>query len=146
MEELIDMKAYDIMTPEIRYVDKKTSIKDAAIRMINEGIGALIITDNDNPIGIVTKRDIIWGVLFEKRDPEKDTVDKIMSSPMITVDSDADISIVLDTMIRNNITHLPVREGDKIVGIISDYDLIMILRDLLDMIKSRSLRSKGSEE
>ncbi len=142
----MDMKAYDIMTPEIRYIDKKASIKDAAIRMINEGIGALIVTDNNNPIGIITKRDIIWGVLFEKRDPEKETVDKIMSSPMITIDSDADLYMVIDTMIRNNITHLPVREGDKIVGIISDYDLIMILRDLLDMIKSRSLRNKGSEE
>ncbi len=140
-EEL--MKAYDIMTPEIRFVDKNTPIREAALRMINEGIGALIVTDEGSPVGIVTKRDIIWSILFEKRDPDQDTVEKIMSTPMITIDSDADISRILDVMIRNNISHLPVREGDRIVGIISDADLLEAMRDLIEIMKAQSLRSSG---
>jgi CBS domain-containing protein len=134
------MKAYDIMTPEIRFIDKNTPIREAALRMINEGIGALIVTDEGSPVGIITKRDIIWGILFEKRDPDQDTVEKIMSTPMITIDSDADISRILDVMIRNNISHLPVREGDKIIGMISDADLLEAMRDLIEIMKAEHLR------
>lgn len=128
------LKAYDVMTPEIRFVDKSTSIKEAATRMINEGIGALIVTENNGPIGIITKRDIIWAVLFQKRDPEIDTVESIMSTPIITVDSNASIKTVIEIMMKNNISHLPVREGNKIIGMISDYDLIEILGELLDRL------------
>ena len=131
------LKAQDIMVPELRYVDKTTTIKDAAQRLINEGIGSLIVTDQGSPIGIVTKRDIIWAVLFEKRDAEKETVEKIMSSPLITVNADDDIEVIIETMIRNNLTHLPVRSGNKLVGIITDNDLIMLLRDLLDIVKKK---------
>jgi len=128
-------KAYDIMTPELRYVDVSTSIRDAAMRIINEGIGALIVTKEGSPVGIVTKRDIIWAILFEKRSPD-DPVEKIMSTPLITVDSDAGIKDVLSIMIRNNISHLPVREKNKLVGIISDADLLEAFQDLLNMFNN----------
>ncbi len=131
------LKAQDIMVPELRYVDKNTTIKEAAQRIINEGIGSLIVTDQGSPVGIVTKRDIIWAVLFEKRDAEKETVDKIMSSPLITVNADDEIEVILETMLRNNLTHLPVRMGNKLVGIITDNDLVMLLRDLLDIVKKK---------
>ncbi len=137
MSELL--KASDIMTPELRYVDKSSTIKYAATRMINEGIGALLVTEENSPIGIITKRDVIWAVMFEKRDPEKETVEKIMSSPIITVDSDASIKEVIEVMTRNNISHLPVREGDKIIGIISDYDLVEALSDLIEYIEASKL-------
>ncbi len=131
------LKASDIMTPELRYVDKESSIKDAALRMINEGIGALLVTEQNSPIGIVTKRDIIWAVMFEKRDPEKDTVEEIMSSPIITISSDASLRDVIEVMRRNNISHLPVREGDRIIGMISDYDLIETLADLIEYLEAK---------
>ncbi len=135
-------KAYEIMRSELRYVDRSTSIKDAATRMINEGIGALLVTENESPIGIITKRDIIWAVLFEKRDPEKETVDKIMSTPIITVDSEASIKDVVELMLRNNISHIPVREKNKLIGIISDEDLLEALLDLLEYYESRSLKKE----
>ncbi len=131
------LRASDIMTPELRYVDKTSSIKDAALRMINEGIGALLVTEQNSPIGIITKRDIIWAVMFEKRDPEKDTVEKIMTSPIITISADASLREVIEVMRRNNISHLPVREGDRIIGMISDYDLIETLADLIEYLETK---------
>lgn len=140
MSEEYLFKAYDIMTPEIRFIDKNASIKEAALRMINEGIGALLVVDQGSPVGIVTKRDILWSVLFEKRDPEKDCVEKIMSTPIITIDSNADLVQILDLMIRNNISHLPVREGDKIIGMISDIDLLEVLRDIIEIVKAQKIK------
>lgn len=128
-------KAYDIMTSELRYIDASTSIRDAAMRIINEGIGALIVVKEESPIGIVTKRDIIWAILFEKRSPDE-PVEKVMSTPLITVDSDTGIKDILSIMIRNNISHLPVREKNKLIGMISDADLLEAFQDLLNMFNN----------
>jgi CBS domain-containing protein len=136
------LKARDIMTAELRYVDKDTSIKEAATRIINEGIGALLVTENGSPVGIVTKRDIIWSVLFEKRDPEKDTVAKIMSTPIITVNEDASLKEIVELMLRNNISHLPVREKNKLIGMISDEDLLETLLDMIEYLESLSVKKR----
>ena len=130
--------ARDIMVPEIRYVYKNTSIRDASIRILNEGIGSLIVVDeNKSPMGIITKRDIIRAIVFEKLDPETTSVEKIMAKPLITIDASASIDTVIDTMFRYNITHLPVEENRTIIGIISDFDLMEVLIDLINIVKNK---------
>ncbi len=132
------LKARDVMASEIRYVYASDTIAEAAKRILNEGIGSIIVLSLDKePIGIVTKRDIIRAVVFEKLDPFKNSVEKIMTSPLVTVDADTDLEIVIDTMFKYNISHLPVREGNRIIGIISDYDLMETTRDLLEIVKRK---------
>jgi CBS domain-containing protein len=140
------LKAEDIMTPEISYIDSSASIKDAALKMLNEGIGCLIVTREESPVGIVTKRDIIRAIVFEKRDPEKNSIAEIMSTPLITVEAHATIREILQAMFRNNISHLPVREEDKIIGIISDYDVAQALDEILDYIEALQIKEKKGEE
>ncbi len=131
-----------IMTPEIRYINVKDSVAKAARRILDEGVGSLIVVDeNVSPIGIVTKRDIIRAVLFEKLNPDE-PVEKIMSKPLITVDADAEVEEIINTMTKYNISHLPVKENGKIIGIISDQDLMEFLKDLLDIVKKK-LREQG---
>ncbi len=131
-------KARDVMAGEVRYVYTSDPIAEAAKRILNEGIGSIIVVSPEKePIGIVTKRDIIRAVIFEKLDPFKEPVEKIMTSPLVTVDADADLEIVIDTMFKYNISHLPVREGNRIIGIISDQDLVDATRDLLEIIKRK---------
>ncbi|WFO76159.1 CBS domain-containing protein [Desulfurococcaceae archaeon MEX13E-LK6-19] len=126
-----------IMTPEIRYINVKDSIAKAARRILGEGVGSLIVVDeNVSPIGIVTKRDIIRAILFEKFNSDE-PVEKIMSKPLITIDADAQIEEIINTMIKYNISHLPVKENGKIIGMISDQDLMEYLKDLLDIIKKK---------
>jgi CBS domain-containing protein len=139
------LKAEDIMTPEISYIDSSASIKDAALKMLNEGIGCLIVTREESPVGIVTKRDIIRAIVFEKRDPEKNSIAEIMSTPLITVEAHATIREILQAMFRNNISHLPVREEDKIIGIISDYDVAQALDEILDYIEALRIKKEGEE-
>ncbi len=132
------LKARDVMASEVIYVYISDPISEAAKRILNEGIGSIIVVSPEKePVGIVTKRDIIRAVIFEKLDPFEEPVEKIMTSPLVTVDADADIEIVIDTMFKYNISHLPVREGNRIIGIISDYDLAETTRDLLEIIKRK---------
>lgn len=132
------LKARDVMADEVRYVYTSDPIVEAAKRILNEGIGSIIvILPEKEPVGIVTKRDIIRAIIFDKLDPFKEPIEKIMTTPLITVDADADLEIVIDTMFKYNISHLPVREGNRIIGMISDYDLVETIRDLLEIMKRK---------
>ncbi len=132
------LKARDIMIPEVKFIKENSTIKEAAVYILNEGIGSLIVVDENNaPVGIVTKRDILRAVLFEEADPGKTIVKKIMSKPIIMIDADSPVEIVIDTMMKYNISHLPVVESNKIIGIISDYDIMEFARDLIDILKNK---------
>lgn len=132
------LKARDVMADEVRYVYTSDPIVEAAKKILNEGIGSIIVVlPEKGPVGIVTKRDIIRAIIFDKLDPFKEPIEKIMTSPLITVDADADLEIVIDTMFKYNISHLPVREGNRIIGMISDYDLVETIRDLLEIMKRK---------
>ncbi len=132
-------KARDVMVPELRYIDSKEPVIEAAKRIYNEGIGSLIVVaEGEGPIGIVTKRDIIRAILLERLEPST-PIEKVMTSPLVTVDADADLDIVIDLMFKYNISHLPVREGNKIIGMISDYDIMEVTRDLIDIVRGKQL-------
>ena len=60
-----------------------------------------------------------------------------MSKPLVTIDADAQIEEIINTMTKYNISHLPVKENGKIIGIISDQDLREFLKDLLDIVKKK---------
>ncbi len=133
-------KARDVMIPRenIRVVKAGEPLVKAAIKILNEGIGSVLVVNDDNePVGIVTKRDIIRAILFEKLDPEKTSVEKIMSKPLITIDADSTLDTVIDTMYKYNVGHLVVVEDNSVAGIISDYDIVQVIRDLLDIVANR---------
>ena len=136
-------RASDIMKEPIT-VSKNTKIREAIARIINEGIGAIVVVDdNDKPIGIVTKRDLLWAIIYSGKNIEEDTVDSIMSKQLITIDPDTELTDIVSIMTRNNISHLPVVEDGRLVGIISDRDLVEALNDILNMFRAEEIRATG---
>ncbi len=142
MREIV-YRASDIMKEPIT-VSKNTKIREAIARIINEGIGAIVVVDDsDKPIGIVTKRDLLWAIIYSGKNIEEDTVDSIMSKQLITIDPDTELTDIVSIMTRNNISHLPVVEDGRLVGIISDRDLIEALNDILNMFRAEEIRATG---
>ncbi len=133
-------KARDVMVPreKLEIVEVDEPIVKVAIKIINEGIGSVIVVNKDGELaGIVTKRDIIRAIMFEKLDPEKTSVERIMSRPLITIDADTPLDIVIDTMYKYSVSHLPVIEDNSLVGLVSDYDIVQVVRDLLDILANK---------
>ncbi|MCS7116928.1 MAG: CBS domain-containing protein, partial [Nitrososphaerota archaeon] len=83
------------------------------------GIGSLIVTKGGKPVGIVTERDILYKVVAEGKDPLKTPLKEIMSSPIISVPKGTTVREALSIMVRHNFRRLLIRDGDRIVGIIS---------------------------
>ena len=114
----------DAMSSPVITVDEETNVRDSAMLMADKGIGSLIVLGDGKPIGIVTKRDVIKRVVSECKDPCGTKIRDIMTSPVITTSKDVGILSAMRTMREHQISQLLVLDGDRMVGVISERDLI----------------------
>lgn len=112
----------DVMNKSIISVDKDDIIRTAVNKMVHGEIGAVIVTEKDKPVGILTERDILKFIANEKMDLDN-KVENIMSTPLISVDSSSSLNEAADVMLTNNIRRLIIKEKDKYVGLISQREL-----------------------
>ncbi|MBT8243482.1 MAG: CBS domain-containing protein [Nitrosopumilus sp.] len=113
----------DIMTRALITVNLSTTALQVAKMMQQGGIGAILVQDNDNPVGIVTDRDFATRVAADTL-PLDTTVEKIMSSPLITINHNEPISAAAERMTSKKIRKLAVTENGKVIGIITSTDLV----------------------
>jgi len=118
------IKVKDLMRTDIAIVDFNSNVIDAAKIMKSKSVGYAIIMKDDVPIGIVTERDITWKIVAEGLDAHQINIYKIASSPLISVDPDADLSVAANLMEKYSIRRLPVIKDNKLYGIITATDII----------------------
>ena len=112
------------MSSPVITVDEDINIKDSATLMTEKGIGSLIVLRKGKPIGIVTKRDMIKRVVSKCRDPCGTKIKDIMTSPIITTSKDVGILTAMRMIREHQISQMLVLDSDRMVGIISERDLI----------------------
>ncbi|HEY5736120.1 MAG TPA: CBS domain-containing protein [Nitrosopumilus sp.] len=115
----------DVMNKDVLTLDKSTSLQEAAEHMKKLGVGCVIVTEKGKPIGIITERDFVTKIAAEGR-PLFTEIKEVISSPLITIDSDETIWEASELMKEKLIHKLPVKENDKIVGIITTSDIVRI--------------------
>ena len=113
----------DIMAKALITVNLATTALQVAKMMEQGGIGAILVQDNGDPIGIVTDRDFATRIAANNL-PFDTPVEKIMSSPLISINHDQPISAAAERMTSKKIRKLAVTENGKIVGIITSTDLV----------------------
>ena len=124
----------NFMTRNIKSIQSNTSVKDASKIMYESHIPSLVVQDSEDIIGIVTYEDISIALAIYENKPETE-IKEIMSSPVISVKSDASILDAVELMLAKKIHKLPVIDDGKIKGIVSSTDLIV----LLSMINEKHL-------
>jgi CBS domain-containing protein len=105
-------------------VECGTSVRDAVAKLAAHRIGALPVTKNGEPVGIISERDIIYCLETEGGAVLDREVDKVMTAPAISVTLDVPVLSALSQMSARRIRHLPVVEGGKLIGIVSIGDLV----------------------
>ncbi len=116
------MNVGDVMNKSLISVEKDDTIRLAIKKMVHGEFGAVVVTENGKPIGILTERDILKSIANEMMEPEN-KVEIIMSTPLIAVNSSASLGEAAEVMLTNNIRRLMVKENDEYVGIISQREL-----------------------
>ena len=97
---------------------------DAVARMCRARVGALLVVDDEVPVGIISERDIMTRLLLERRDPSTTRVGDVMSKELVCIDLDAELSEAMATMTTRRCRHLPVVQEGSIVGMVSIGDLV----------------------
>ena len=113
----------DIMTKAIISVNTETTVFQVAKMMEQGGIGAVLVKKDGNLSGIVTDRDYATKIMANNLSSDT-SVEKIMSSPLITINYDESISAAAERMTAKKIRKLAVTNDGNIIGLITSTDLV----------------------
>lgn len=121
------MQVNEVMTRSVDLVDPNMRIKDAAVRMRDDNIGALPVGENDRLVGMVTDRDIAVRAVAANRSPGKTAVRDVMSEKIFYCFDDNDLTEAARLMAKHQVHRLPVLNRDKrLVGIVALADLARV--------------------
>lgn len=109
---------------EIWSIGQNQSVYDAILLLAEKGIGALTVMHNEQLVGIISERDYARQIILKGRSSENTLVKDIMSGKVITARSDDEIQECMHLMTDKRIRHLPIVDGDNLVGMISIGDLV----------------------
>lgn len=115
-------------------VEKGTSLLDALEMMANKGVGALLVMEAGEPVGIFSERDFARMVAREKKADLSMPVEEMMTRNIYCVTREDTIDEAMAVMTRQRFRHMPVREGEKIIGVISIGDVVKNLIEDKDFL------------
>jgi CBS domain-containing protein len=117
---------------EVLTISGDTSVRDAIALLAERRIGALPVTRSGNIAGIMSERDVIYRLQSDGAGILDWAVERIMTAPAITVTPSTEIMSALSLMTRRRIRHLPVIEGEAMVGLVSIGDLVKFRMDKIE--------------
>lgn len=146
------LQIQSIMTPlPLQTALPTATIKEITEQMKNRQRGAIVIVDDKNqPLGIITERDIVRRVVAEGRDPQQIRALDVMSHPIISVDPEVSIYDAALVMSKYRIRRLPIVRDNTLYGIVTATDSVKRLyeknkRDPTLMAMSRFALIEGLE-
>ncbi len=112
---------------------------EIAYKMREHGIGSVVIVnEKDEPIGIVTERDLVIKVVSQGKNPDEVIARDIMSQPVITVEEDMEVNEAVKLMVDKGIRRLPiVDDNGKLIGIVTMQDILQVEPYLVATIEEK---------
>ncbi len=120
----------DAMTANPRTVRREATVREAAMVMAEQDVGALPVVDRDQIlVGIITDRDIAVRVVATDRDPRSTRVEEIATTTVSPAYPDESLSEAVEQMVYRQVRRLPVIEDDRVVGMLAQADVVHDLGD-----------------
>lgn len=143
------MLVKDVMTSPVVTVDETASANKVAQLMLDNKIGCVIVIDKTgNAIGIITERDLVGRVLARNIIPATAKAKEFMTTPLVTVEPEKTVTDAARMMSKKDIRRLGVLYKGKLVGIVSNKDVLDVMPELLEIMQERTRidGSIGSDE
>lgn len=113
-----------MMSRIVKSISPEVSLCEAAKMMKQERVGALLVEQDGEYLGVVSESDLVRRGMAEGRDLHAEKVRNVMSSPIISIEIDRTAGSASDLMAEKGVRHLAVTDGGKIVGVLSVRDLL----------------------
>jgi CBS domain-containing protein len=123
----------DVMTADVTTVKTTARVRAAIKLMTTHDIGSVIVTEDSKPVGILTERDILKRVCPEQLCIKGVMVGEVMSFPLVHVEAGAGLGQASSLMALKNVRRLLVMDRGKVVGIVTQKDVI---RGMLEIFTS----------
>jgi CBS domain-containing protein len=127
----------DVMSEGVIAVDRHETAKEAAKVLQDEGIRGVVVVEDGDAVGILVCRDVVYQVVRTGGDPSEVTVEDIMSTELIVAEEDETIEDVSMAMLRNNVSRIPVVDGDTLVGIVTQSDILRAWPGYAEIVDER---------
>jgi len=135
------LKVVDSMRKDIVTIDENVSVAEASMNMREKSEGCAIILRRGIPVGIITERDVTWKVAGNGLDPKSVKVAEIMSTPLITIDPDADLVEAAKIMEQHKIRRLVVTRKGILYGVLTAIDIARNLEGYVENEVRKILRN-----
>jgi len=124
-------------------IQSNSTLRDFLKQLNENKISSLIVSENNENVGIVTKRDFIRKAISQRMDPDTTEVSKIMNAPLLTLERSTPVEDAKKFMIDNKIRHVPVMDKSQIVGMLSIKDTIKknVDQKLIDAFSKSTLEA-----
>jgi len=124
IKQVLDRKGHDVLT-----VRPEDTVLHALEQMAGRNVGAVIVTENDAPVGIFTERDYARSVILKGRSSPTTPVRDVMSAELIFVRPEQTVDECMAIMSDKRFRHMPVLHEGKLAGIVSIGDLVKTIID-----------------
>jgi CBS domain-containing protein len=134
----------DIMNKHVITISKEKTCHEAAMLLKEKDISFLVVTEGQNPVGIVTEADFVRKVVAENKIASDLKVSDVMSPKFRWVEPTTTIEDAVQKMLNNKIRRLLVLEGQNLAGVVTQTDLAAHLRSKL--LIDETVRSIGKND
>lgn len=117
--QLLDRKGRDVWS-----IGPEASVYEGIEMMADKGVGALLVMENERLVGIISERDYARKVVLKDRSSRETRIAEIMSTKLVHGRPDQSVQDGLSVMTEKRIRHLPIMNGDELVGVVSIGDLV----------------------
>ncbi len=122
----------DLMKTDIVVIASSATVAEAARKMTDNGVGALLVVDDGKLTGVFSERDLLCRVVARGRDPRVVHVGEVATPDVVFLGPDMDASECLSAFKRQKVRHLPVVEHGKPIGVVGLRDLLTYMSDVIE--------------
>ncbi|HCF94561.1 MAG: CBS domain-containing protein [Verrucomicrobiota bacterium] len=119
ISSLLEEKGYDIHA-----VSMHDSVFYAIRKMAKADIGALLVIEKDRLVGVFSERDYTRKIVLRGKSSKDTSVEEVMSRDVVTIEKGTSIDDAMALMTENRVRHLPVFDGDRLIGVVSIGDVV----------------------
>ena len=119
VRQLLDQKGREILS-----IDPSATVFDAVAKMAEKDVGSLVVMDNDEIVGMITERHYARNVVLKGKTSPATPISDIMERNVVVVQPEQSVEQCMAIMTDKRIRHLPVVDGEKLIGVISIGDLV----------------------
>ena len=119
VKDILKGKGYDVWT-----IHPDAMVYDALALMAEKNVGALVVVEGERPIGVISERDYARNMILKGRTSRDTAIREIMTPLAVTVRPEQDLEECMQLMTDKRVRHLPVMQGDKLIGIVSIGDIV----------------------